>query len=218
MKTLALLSQKGGVGKSTLAAHIAVIAQASGHRVSIVDLDPQRSVSGWFDARAAATPELVQAAPGDLSAVLNAARDDGVDLCVLDTRPSAGADAFAAAVLSDFVVIPTRPSIFDLRAIGATVDIVAGTRVPALIVLNGVPASPGFGEASDTADARRALRDYGIPVATVAIGQRIALARALIEGHAVTEFDPGGKAAAEITALWAILEDALWPVSRRLVR
>ena len=218
MKTLALLSQKGGSGKSTLAVHLAVIAQAAGRRTVIVDLDPQRSAAGWWETRTAETPEMVETSPGELRAVLDAARADGVALCVIDTRPSAGADAAAAAGLADLVLIPTRPAIFDLKAIGATVDIVASAKIPAFIVLNGTPASRGFGEASTTADARRALADYGVPVAPVSIGLRAALAHALVDGRAVNEFDPAGKAAVEMTNLWQLTEKHLWPNAPRSAR
>jgi chromosome partitioning protein len=218
MKTLALLSQKGGSGKSTLAVHLAVIAQAAGRRTVVVDLDPQRSAAGWWDTRATGTPELVETTPGELRAVLDAAGADGVALCVLDTRPSAGADAATAAALADLVLIPTRPAIFDLKAIGATVDIVAAARVPAFIVLNGTPAGRGAGEASATADARRALADYGLPVAPQSIGLRAALAHALVDGRAVNEFDPAGKAALEMTKLWQFTEEHLWPNDPRSAR
>lgn len=218
MKTLAILSQKGGSGKSTLAAHLAVVAQASGRRTVIVDLDPQRSAAGWWETRGADTPEMVETTPGELRAVLDAARADGVDLAVLDTRPSAGADTTAAAALADLVLIPTRPAVFDLRAIGATVDIVSAAKVPAFIVLNGTPVGRGAGEASVTADARRALADYEIPVAPVSIALRVALAHALVTGQAVNEFDPAGKAAAEISALWKLTEKKLWPNVQRSVR
>jgi chromosome partitioning protein len=218
MKTVALLSQKGGSGKSTLAVHLAVIAQAAGRRTVIVDLDPQRSAAGWWETRTADTPEMVETTPGDLRSVLDAARTDGVGLCVIDTRPSAGVDAAAAAALADLVLIPTRPAIFDLKAIGATVDIVASAKITAFIVLNGAPASRGFGEASTTADARRALADYGIPVAPVSIGLRAALAHALVDGLAVNEFDPAGKAAAEMNKLWQLTEKHLWPNAHRSAR
>jgi hypothetical protein len=89
---------------------------------------------------------MVETTPGELHAVLDAARTDGVALCVIDTRPSAGADAATAGALADLVLIPTRPAIFDLKAIGATVDIVASAKIPALIVLNGTPASRGVGD------------------------------------------------------------------------
>jgi chromosome partitioning protein len=220
MKTLALLSQKGGSGKSTIAVHLAVIAQAAGLRTVLVDLDPQRSAAGWWDTRAASTPELVETTPDGLRAVLDAAKADGVGLCVVDTRPSAGADTTTAAALADMVLIPTRPSIFDLRAIGATVDIVAKAKAPAFIVLNTVPAPRGAGLAAVTADARRVLAaEYDtIPLASIAIGQRVAMAHALIDGRAVNEFDPHGKAAGEMTQLWQLVEAALWPNDLRLAR
>jgi chromosome partitioning protein len=218
MKTLALLSQKGGSGKSTLAVHLAVIAQATGRRTVIIDLDPQRSAAGWWETRTADTPEMVEATPGDLRAVLDAARDDGVDLAVVDTRPSAGADAAAAAAVADLVLIPTRPAIFDLKAISATVDVVASAKAPAFIVLNGTPAPRGIGEASVTADARRALADYGISVAPISIGLRASLAHALVDGRAVNEFDPTGKAAAEMNKLWQLTEQTLWPSARHSTR
>lgn len=218
MKTLALLSQKGGSGKSTLTVHLGVIAQAAGLRTVILDLDPQRSTAGWWETRSAETPEMVETVPGDLRSVLEAARADGVALCVVDTRPSAGADAATAAALADLVLIPTRPAIFDLKAIGATVDIVVAAKVPAFIVLNGTPPARGIGEASTTADARRVLVDYGVPVAPVSIGLRAALAHALVDGRAVNEFDPTSKAAVEITKLWKLTEKTLWPNARHSVR
>jgi chromosome partitioning protein len=161
---------------------------------------------------------MVEATPGDLRAVLDAARDDGVDLAVVDTRPSAGADAAAAAAVADLVLIPTRPAIFDLKAISATVDVVASAKAPAFIVLNGTPAARGIGEASVTADARRALADYGISVAPISIGLRASLAHALVDGRAVNEFDPTGKAAAEMNKLWQLTEQTLWPSARHSTR
>jgi chromosome partitioning protein len=83
--------------------------------------------------------------------------------------------------------------------------------VPAFIVLNGTPPSRGFGEASTTADARRALADYDIPVAPVTIGLRAALAHALVDGRAVNEIDPTGKAAQEMARLWKLTETVLLP-------
>lgn len=218
MKTLALLSQKGGSGKSTLTVHLGVIAQAAGLRTVILDLDPQRSTAGWWETRTVETPEMVETVPGDLRSVLEAARTDGVALSVVDTRPSAGADAAAAAAMADLVLIPTRPAIFDLKAIGATVDIVLAAKVPAFIVLNGTPPPRGIGEASITADARRVLADYGIPVAPLSIGLRAALAHALVDGRAVNEFDPTSKAAVEMTKLWKLAEKTLWPNARRSAR
>lgn len=211
MKTLALLSQKGGSGKSTLAVHLAVIAQATWRRTVLVDLDPQRSASGWWQARAAEHPEMVETTPGELRAMLKGAEADGVELCILDTRPSVEADAAEAAAVADLVLIPTRPAIFDMRAIGATVGIVEAAKAPAFLVLNACQPPRWGAEASATRDARRALEGYGVPLCPVSIALRTALAQALIDGRAVTEFDPDGRAAREMTALWAFTETELWP-------
>jgi len=207
---LALLSQKGGAGKTTLALHLAVIAQAAGLRTVLVDCDPQRSAAGWWRARAAATPELVEAEPAALPGVVEAARADGVRLLVVDTRPSAERDALDVARVADLSLIPTRPSILDLRAIGATVDVVRSAKRRAAVVLNSCPPGRGDREAPLTAEARTALATYGLDVLPVSVTQRAALLHALIDGRAVTEFEPGGKAAAELQQVWKWTEDRLW--------
>lgn len=213
MKTLALLARKGGVGKTTLAVHLAVIA-AEKRRVLLVDTDPQRSATDWWRARAGDVPELVTCEAKQVPDVLRAARADGVDLVVLDTRPSVEADTAAIARLADLVLIPTRPAILDLRAIGATVEVVKALKAQAMIVLNAAPPPRGASEASLTTEARSALGAYGLSVVPVAVGNRAALAHALVDGRAVTEFEPTGKASAELRGLFLQLEERLWPKDR----
>lgn len=210
LRVLALLAQKGGAGKTTLALHLAVVAQQAGLRTVLVDLDPQRSAAGWWRARAADTPELVETEPGQLADVRAAAAAEGVALLVVDTRPSVERDTAEVARLADLALIPTRPAILDLRAIGATVEVVKASRRPAGIVLNSCPPPRGIGEASLTAEARRGLQDYGLPVVPTAVTQRAALAHALIDGQAVTEFEPDGKAAAEVRKVWQWAKERLW--------
>jgi chromosome partitioning protein len=211
MRVLALLAQKGGAGKTTLALHLAVIAQQAGLRTVLVDLDPQRSAAGWWHARASDVPELVETEAERLADVIEAAAADGVVLLVVDTRPSVERDAAEVARLADLALIPTRPAILDLRAIGATVEVVRAAQRPAAIVLNSCPPARGIGEASLTTEARRGLRAYGLPVLPTSITQRAALAHALIDGQAVTEFEPGGKAAAEVRKVWEWAREQLWP-------
>jgi chromosome partitioning protein len=204
-----MLSRKGGSGKSTLSIHLAVAAHAAGLRVLIVDLDPQGSSASWWQARSAPTPELEQTTPDKLEGLLVSAAKAGVDLAIIDTRPSVEADAVQVAALSDLVVIPSRPAILDLRAILATIDMVKGRR-RAVIVLNACTATRGgVGEASSTVEARAALKAFGVPVAPVTIVQRAAMAHALVGGQAVTEAEPDGKAAKEIRALWRFIEKEL---------
>jgi chromosome partitioning protein len=210
MKVLGLLSRKGGSGKTTLAVHLAVVAQAGGRRVLLVDLDPQGSAAAWWRARTADTPELEAATPGKLPGLLEAARKAGVDLVVVDTRPSVEADATQVATLSDFVLVPTRPAILDLRAILATLDIVKGAADRAALVLNACQPPRGSGEASGTTDARNALKAFGVPVAPATVVQRTALSHALVAGMTATETEPDGKAAKDIRALWRYVEKELF--------
>lgn len=210
MKTLAILSRKGGAGKTTLAIHMAVIAQAAGRRVLIIDCDPQKSATKWFESRDAGTPELISAPADSLAMALPAARADGVDLVIVDSRPSVEGDAAQIAARADFALIPSRPSILDLQAIGDTVDIVKLAKCRAAVVLNACPAARGFGEASVTQDARIVLSSYQIEVAPVSIAVRVAMSNALIDGRAVNELEPNGKAAAEMLKLWKWTEAKLW--------
>lgn len=216
-RVLALLSQKGGSGKTTLAAHLAV-ALGRSRRVVLVDSDPQRSASAWWRARGRDTPELIETPAGDILGSVRTIRATGAGgLIVIDTMPSVAADIASIARAADYVLIPCRPSVLDLRAIGGTVEVVKGVRKPAAIVLNAVPSPRGAGEASVTHEARGALQQYGLPVLAQAIGSRAVLAHALAAGLAVEEFDPTSKAAAEIRALARFMEERLWhdaPISQ----
>jgi chromosome partitioning protein len=212
MRTLALLARKGGTGKTTLAVHLAVLAAESGRKVLLVDTDPQRSAGEWWRVRKGEDPRLVECTAARVPAVLEAARADGIDLVVVDTRPSLEADTAEIARVSDMVLIPTRPGILDLRAIAPTTEVVrALATCHSMIVLNAVPAGRRIGENTLTTEARRALEAYRLPVAETTIGARVAFAHALIDGRAVTEFEPDGKAASELRQLFKHMETVLWP-------
>ncbi len=207
MLTVAILAQKGGVGKTTLAVHLAVLANRRGQRTLIVDTDQQRSAAEWWHAREAETPELIEVSERQLSEALHAAESDGVDVAILDTPPHTAKAARSAAQVADLILIPCRPGILDLRAIGSTVDLARGLEAPAAIVLNQVPPGRGIGEARIVKEAREGLASYGVPVCPVAVTQRAPLSYALIDGRAVIEFEPRGKAAREITQLWEWIEN-----------
>ena len=210
MKVLGLLSRKGGVGKTTLALHLAVLAHEAGRKVLLVDLDPQGSASAWWQARENPQPQMETTDPASLDALLKKAGVAGIDLAVIDTRPSAEADAVQVASVSDYLLVPTRPAIMDLRAILGTLDIVKGGRHRASIVLNACPPPRGsIGEASVTSDARKALKAFGVPVAPISIVQRAVMSHALLGGLVASETEPDGKAAKEIRALWRYIEKEL---------
>lgn len=210
MKTLAVLSRKGGAGKTTVALHLAVAAVVFGRRVALVDMDPQRSAADWWHSRSAETPELVEVDHGQLAAVVKAAKGDGVDMLVVDTRPSAEEDALEAAMSADLALLVVKPSILDLRAVAATVETVKQAKTPAVILINQAPPGRGDHEAAITQEARAALEGYGLPVLPVILHARAAYHTALIDGRAVNELEPTGKATAEVAELWRLLEKILW--------
>lgn len=123
MKSLVFLSQKGGSGKTTLSVHTAVTAQESGEQVVIIDTDPQQSATTWADARESDSPPVATISVGEIDKVMNAARQEGISLAVVDTAPHATPDASKVAQIADLVVIPVRPSAFDIAAAGNAVQI-----------------------------------------------------------------------------------------------
>ena len=204
MKTLAFLSQKGGSGKTTLAVHTAVAAHQEGERVVIVDTDIQRSATTWREARMADQPAVAPVLAAQLDEVMAASRHDAMTLCIIDTAPHAAPDATRVARAADLVVIPCRPTAFDLAAVGSAVEIVKAAQVRAVLVLSACPfRSP------EIAETRAVLEGYGLPVAPVEITDRRAFARAVASGRAVTEFEENGKAAEEIRALWHWLKEQM---------
>jgi chromosome partitioning protein len=202
MKTLGIIAQKGGAGKTTLSIHLSVRAGLAGFKVLLVDTDPQASATAWWRRRPEEAPALIQSRGELLPDVLRTAAAQGYDLVVIDTAPHSSEEASATARLSDLVYIPTRPAILDLDAIGVSTALVASTDTASKIVLNSCPPPNRYGEPHIVAEARQALKTYGIPVSDVAVSQRAAFSHALIDGRAVNEFDRTGKAAKEIDSLW----------------
>lgn len=197
MKILAIVSQKGGSGKTTLAVHLATAAAVAGYNVAIIDLDPQATATKWGDRREADTPEVVSGQAVRLPALINAAQANGADLLVLDTAPNADQIASLAARAADLVLIPCRPAKFDLEAIETTLLLVQTARKPAYVVLNAVPPQGSIVE-----EATAGLVSSGAKVAPHQITQRAAFAHAVIDGRTAQEFEPRGKAAREVNALY----------------
>jgi len=205
MKTVAILSQKGGSGKTTLSLHLAVAAHQAGHVAVVIDLDPQASAAGWKDSRKDEIPVVISVPASRLPQAIEAAKGGGVDIAFLDTAPHSGEVALAAAEAADLILIPCRPGILDLRAIGTTARIVKLAGKSAYVVLNTVPArAPNI-----LADARAAVAVHGLNVAPVALQQRAAYAHALTEGLTAQEYEKDGKAGDEITSLYTWLRNII---------
>lgn len=204
MKVIAFLSQKGGSGKTTLSVHTAVAAQEAGLSVVVVDTDPQKSATVWRDARGEVPPRVAPIAPSELPQLLQAAKGEGVDLVIVDTAPHAAPEAAAIARSVDLVVIPCRPTAFDVAAAGRAVSIVKAAKAKAAFVLSACPF-----RAPEIAESRTALAVHDIPIAPAEITDRRAFSRAVATGRAVTEFEEEGKAAEEIRAFWAWLKEQI---------
>lgn len=204
MRKIAFLAQKGGSGKTTLAVHTAVAAAEAGETVVIIDTDPQKSATVWSNARAQETPVVATAAVTDLGRVIEAANQEHMTLAIVDTAPHAAPAATHIVRAVDLVVIPVRPTAFDVAAVGSAVDIVKAAGVRAVFVLSACPfRSP------EIAETRTVLAEYGLPVAPTEIIDRRAFARAVATGRSVTEFESDGKAAIEIRAFWMWLREEL---------
>jgi chromosome partitioning protein len=197
MKTIAIISQKGGAGKTTLALHLAVAAERAGQTAVIIDLDPQASATSWKDSRPGETPAVVSAQSARLQAVLDAAEKGGAAFCIIDTAPHSESAALAAARAADLILIPCRPAILDLRAISNTIDLAKIAGKPVAVVLNSVPPRGSLAE-----EAAAAVAGYGVDVAPVQIGQRAAFMHALTVGQTAQEYEPAGKGADEVQQLY----------------
>src|SRR5947209_1019142 len=122
---IVLASQKGGVGKTTLAAHLAVAADAAGiGTVAVYDTDPQQSLARWWDRREAETPYYARGGVDELDATLERLGEKGLRLLVIDTPPAVTGAIQAVVRRADYVVVPTKPNMLDLEALGSTVSLV----------------------------------------------------------------------------------------------
>src|SRR3954452_13027388 len=197
MITICFISQKGGVGKTTLAIHLATAMQAAGQQTIVIDLDPQASAAEWKDSRADDRPYVIAVPPSRLAKTLEMARTNGAEVAILDTAPHSEGTALEAARASDLILVPCQPSIMDLRAMRKTADILNYLKKPTYAVLNEVSAQ---GTVADEA-AKAITAQFGMPVCPIRLGQRVAFNRCLLTGQTAGEYEPGGKAAQEIDSL-----------------
>ena len=212
MRVLALASQKGGSGKTTLSGHLAVQAQRSGAGpVVLIDIDPQGSLADWWNERDADYPAFAQTTVARLSSDLATLREQGFRLAVIDTPPAITMAIQSVISVAELIVVPTRPSPHDLRAVGATVDLCERAGKPLIFVVNA--ATP---KAKITSEAAVALSQHGT-VAPVTLHHRTDFAASMIDGRTVMECDPNCRSAQEVEALWSYMSDRLERNFRRTI-
>jgi chromosome partitioning protein len=194
VKTISFISQKGGVGKTTLAIHLAVAFAADGMNVVVLDLDPQASAAEWKDFREQDMPGVIAIPSSRLPKVLKELEGRGADVVILDTAPHSEGTALDAARAADLILVPCQPSIMDLRAMRKTTDLLKHIRKPTYAVLNGVSVQGSAALGTERAIAA----EFKIDVCPVRIGDRVAFSRCLISGLSAQEFEPEGKASREV--------------------
>lgn len=206
MKTLAVISQKGGNGKTTTALGVAVEAVKAGQRVAVIDLDPQASAANWGDRRAdKENPAVVSCQASRLRQVLDAAAAQGVQLAIIDTPGKSAEAAIAAAKVASRVLVPVEPHISNLETLESVREILGlANKPPASVVVNRAPVQGKRHE-----DAAAGLSGQGFDVAPVVLFQRAAYADATNIGQTASEYDPHGKAAAELAKLYRYIANVL---------
>jgi chromosome partitioning protein len=213
MQVVVVSSQKGGSGKTTLCGHLAVQAEAKGcGPVAIIDTDPQGSLAQWWNARQAETPLFMKAQVDYLHEDLDQLARSGIRIVFIDTPPAVTDTIRKIVAFADLVIIPTRPSPHDLRAVGATLDIIESQQKSLIFAINA--ASPRARITSDTAVA---LSQHGT-VAPVTLCHRTIYATSMIHGQTVMETDPGSQAAREIIELWDYVDSRLVRADPRSTR
>lgn len=204
MQVIAILSQKGGAGKTTIAANLAVAAGAESKATAIIDLDPQASACTWSDNRDSESPNVDSMQPARLSKAVDALESAGADLLIIDTPPQTEQAALQATNVADIVIIPCRAGFLDLVAINHTLSLINAQNKKAILVFNALPTSGNAG-----AEALEAVASYNAIIAPVQIHQRVAFMHAMRDGLGVTEYEPKGKAANEIQTLYRFIKKEL---------
>jgi chromosome partitioning protein len=213
MHVITIASRKGGSGKSTIAAHMGVLGSEPGNPAVLVDLDQQHSLGDWWRQRQDEIPLMIETEAENLPEIMRRARADRAPMVFIDCPPHAEAEIAAAIRVADLVLIPCRPSAFDVWAISATIEMTKALRKRALVVLNACPTGrtllSRFSENPAVRDARTLLAEMGVDVAEATLGDRLTFRSAIIAGQAASELEPGGKAASEIGALWSEVSEYL---------
>jgi chromosome partitioning protein len=195
---VAVVAEKGGVGKTTLSLTLAVAAVQAGRKVAVLDTDPQSTASKWTDRRDAEMPWVVPTHAARLGAAIEQARAQGVDFIVIDTPPHSSADATEAARRADLVLAPVEPHLFTLETLPKLADLlkIAGT-APALVVVNKAAV-----QGTEARDAIEHVKGQGFDVCPVVLHLRAAHRHAGNVGKVAAEHEPRGKAAIEALQLY----------------
>jgi chromosome partitioning protein len=197
MKVIAIISEKGGAGKTTLAVNLAVAAEEGGLATVIFDLDPRANSTVWGDARASKIPAVVPAQAPRLPLLFDQARANAADLVIIDTAGNAETAAGRAAAHADAILIPCRPFAPDLISIATSAKLAKASGKPFFVVINAAPV-----QGIETAEAVAAITAEGVAVCPIVLHGRKPFVSRFHEGLTALDIDPKGKAAAEMRDLF----------------
>ena len=204
MKTLTVMSRKGGAGKTTVAVNLTLAARAMGVKAVLADADPLRSATEVLRDRDDAAGLLFETAASKLFALTEASRRAGADLLIIDTPAAPEADVAEAVKVADLCLAVSRPTYLDLAAAVRSVAVIQRLGREGLIVLNQcTPARNGV-EPPAVVKAFEALRFAGLPVSPVALRSRLSYQTAFAYGRSVLEIDSEGAAAVEVHELFKL--------------
>lgn len=208
MNVIVFASRKGGSGKSTLAAHLSTFAHKPSRPVLLIDADPQGSLTLWQRYRPDGQPPLKSGARG-IGDILKSARREGYEWVFVDTPPNMASNVIEAIRAATMVVIPARPTVFDLAAVRDTIAVARDLKTPYAVVLNATSPKREDIEAPVVTQAREALDRERIPIWSGQITNRVNYSLALASGEGAREFDADSAAAIEIGRLWSALEKSV---------
>lgn len=198
MRTVAFVNQKGGTGKSTLAACLAVAAKDAGERVFLIDMDPQKSLIKWSYRRGDKDLPVEAVSPAKLATVLATLARSNIDLVIIDTPATDSPAAEAAMTCADLTIIPARPTVFDIWSSEMTRGKLKTLGKDFAFVLTQCSPMPENPRVRDGAAALEAMGALLQPF----VCARVDYQEAAREGMGVTEIEPHGKAADEMRQLW----------------
>ncbi len=207
MLTVAVVGQKGGTGKTTVAIGLAVAAAQAGRNCVLLDLDPQANAANWKDRRKGDNPAVVSSQVSRLKQTLTIANTHGADFAIIDTPGKSDSAAIEAARAADIVLVPIGPHIFHVETLPGLRDLlrVAGDK-PAFVILNGL--HPQATKQPD--EARNLIQElFHFEVCPVHLCRREIYAETQTSGSSPMEAQPEGKAAEELTRLYDFIYQQL---------
>lgn len=209
MKTLAVISRKGGAGKTTLAVNLAITAHLSGLRTMVADIDPQRSASDALRARNGEGPVLAEINAGKLFSTQVQAQHATFDALVIDTPAAPESDVLQAINCADLCVLVCRPTFLDIASLVRSAEAVRRLGKKGVIVLSQAPSRRNGVEPPSVLKAAEALRFTGMPLAAVGLRARTTYQQSIAHGRSVCEWEPRSAAAEEISRLWTLIAPML---------